>query len=290
VGLTADDIMAKLLQLEAQISELKSRIVIDGDQVKITEGLSDIDDNLGCITAGEFRAGIGTPGHGFTGTRIAYPPMRYNTKFWHIAGVDNDEIQWGANSTSGKIMAGAGAITLDAMGVRIKTEGIANYHRRPMSIWHPGDSLEFAMRIRDPDINDCDAPGLPRRQANLIYRAPGTVATYPFWSMDYQQWNNDTTAGTDAVRWQIRHGIMPTSTGTASFGISHYTGQAAASDNKTQFAVTKTSSDEPVEVYLETKTQHFEILDADTTSASAEGWIEIKIGSNVSYIRTYDAK
>lgn len=277
--------MEKLLQLEAQIDELKSRIVISGDQVRIMEGLSDIDDNLGCITAGEFRAGIGTPGHGYTGTRMAYPPMRYDTKFWHLAGVDNDEIQWGANSTSGKIMAGAGAVTLDAMGIRVKTEGVENYHRRPMAVWTPGDSLELALRIRNPDPD-----GYCPRLGNLTYRAPGTTSTYPFWTLDFQVIHNDTVAGTDALLWRTVVGGQPTSTSSPLFDVRHYVGQGAATDNRTDYMMTTYTTDNPVRLYMLTAAQEFEIVDADTVGASAEGWIEVEIGNVVSYIRTYATK
>jgi len=109
--------MKKLVELQAQLDELKS-IAIAADQIAITNGLSDIDANLGLVTAGEVRSGNGQlPGHGFTGTRLAYPPLTYGGKTYHLVGVNNDTLQFGLSADDGTAVAGGGNIIIDADGI-----------------------------------------------------------------------------------------------------------------------------------------------------------------------------
>lgn len=61
-----------------------------------------------------FLAGIGHWGDDFTGLRIAYPGT------YSIAGYDGQVLQWGVDG-SGSLLAGAGAVLLDADGITIKS-------------------------------------------------------------------------------------------------------------------------------------------------------------------------
>jgi hypothetical protein len=82
--------------------------------------LSDISDDLGLITSGEFRVGNGNePGDGFSGVRIAYPPMSYDGDDWNIVGIFNDVLEFGLNSDDGSayFAGGHGTINLDGINL-----------------------------------------------------------------------------------------------------------------------------------------------------------------------------
>ena len=83
-------------------------------------GLSDISERLGLVRAGEFRTGNSIePGRGFSGVRIGFPGFTYDSEEWHVAGVDNDVLQFGLRASDGVALAGAGKVILDADGVTI---------------------------------------------------------------------------------------------------------------------------------------------------------------------------
>ncbi len=85
------------------------------------------------ITAGELRLGNfpAQPGSGlFSGVRIGYPAFEYpagSGQFYHIVGVNNDVIMVGLDAATGKLLAAAGAMIVDNLG--ITTTGI-NYFIR----------------------------------------------------------------------------------------------------------------------------------------------------------------
>lgn len=82
--------------------------------------LSDISDDLGLITSGEFRVGNGNePGDGFSGVRIAYPPMTYSSMEWNIVGINNDVIQFGLNSDDGSAYFAGGNGVIDSEGINL---------------------------------------------------------------------------------------------------------------------------------------------------------------------------
>jgi hypothetical protein len=88
----------RLERLEGQVSA--------ADQVGAIEGLSDIEDNLGLISAGEIRFGTGAPGKpSFTGLRIrgGDTQMYYGSTDYLMAGVDADTMQWGVRSCDGSL-------------------------------------------------------------------------------------------------------------------------------------------------------------------------------------------
>jgi hypothetical protein len=110
---------ARVLQLEAQVEQLFGEVSnISANTITTINGLSDIDINLGLVRAGEFRVGNNkNPGSGFIGVRMGYPAFLYNGEEWHVAGINNDVLQFGLRATDGKALAGAGAVVLDATGI-----------------------------------------------------------------------------------------------------------------------------------------------------------------------------
>ena len=94
-----------------------------GQQVHVVAGLSEISGDLGLVTAGEFRVhalgNTADPGKGFTGTRVSGAPMTYGARTVHVAGVNNDTLQVGFNSSDGTLYA----INVDISGTITATAG-----------------------------------------------------------------------------------------------------------------------------------------------------------------------
>lgn len=112
------EVLAILKQIREELPALIQRSKIQPGQITVGEGLSDISKRLGVVTAGEFRVGNGVePGLGFSGVRIGYPAFSYASSSWHIAGINNDVIQFGLDATTGKAIAGGGVVTLDSVGL-----------------------------------------------------------------------------------------------------------------------------------------------------------------------------
>ncbi len=114
-----EDIKAQCQKILDYLQDLPSLIKISAQQVVLTQ-LSELAKSLGLITAGELRVGNGKePGQGFTGVRIAYPPMLYNGEYWYDVSVDNDVLQIGRNVSNGKFYAGQGVVVFDSDGINI---------------------------------------------------------------------------------------------------------------------------------------------------------------------------
>jgi hypothetical protein len=119
---TLEEILARVNEVAATLEGLAGEIVIGPQQITIVQGLSDIDESLGTVLAGEFRAGNNVlPGDGFSGVRIAYPPLTYGSETWNIAGVEDDVLQFGLRASDGAAVAGAGTITLNNNGLLINS-------------------------------------------------------------------------------------------------------------------------------------------------------------------------
>ena len=70
MGTTLDDVKMTLDRIEAGMGDLLNRLVIDGSHIQTTH-LSDINQSMALILAGEFRTGHGDPCRGFSGVRMA---------------------------------------------------------------------------------------------------------------------------------------------------------------------------------------------------------------------------
>ena len=120
----SDEIREIIRDLRQVLDLLQSKIsdrTVSGAQVQVVEGLSDITEKLGLITAGEFRSGNGEkPGSGFTGMRMGYPAFVYDGESWHFVGINNDTLQFGVNAEDGKAYAGGGAVVLSEDGITIR--------------------------------------------------------------------------------------------------------------------------------------------------------------------------
>ena len=96
---------------------------LETKSVKIRD-LSELSNDLGLITSGEFRAvtdpdNSTEPGSGFTGVRISGAGVEYDNTLWNIAGVKEDVIQFGLGIDDGKAYAGQGAVRIDQSGISL---------------------------------------------------------------------------------------------------------------------------------------------------------------------------
>lgn len=121
---TLQDILNKLDDVTLLVQDLPAQFLMSGANIVVVGGLSDIAENLGLIQAGEFRTGNGElPGNGFSGVRIAYPSMTYDSEEWHIVGINNDTLQFGLRASDGAALAGGGKVVIDANGIEIEAGG-----------------------------------------------------------------------------------------------------------------------------------------------------------------------
>lgn len=109
-----------LKEINRKVDELPASLKVAAKQVFATE-LAAISTNAGLLTAGEFRVGNRQePGYGFTGVRMAYPPMTYGGAEYPFVSVNNDVLQVGISLADGKLYAGAGNILIDSVGITIR--------------------------------------------------------------------------------------------------------------------------------------------------------------------------
>lgn len=128
---TPEEILNRLTNLQYAIDTLPERLRVSAGQIVIVTGLSELSEDLGMVMAGEFRAGNRqAPSQGFSGMRMAYPALTYNSELWNLVGVNNDVLQFGVNAANGKLYAGGGSVIMDAEGLYIVGEGSSDYNKR----------------------------------------------------------------------------------------------------------------------------------------------------------------
>ena len=124
--------------LEAQLVEISNRLAMigmlpPGGEV-IQPGVIDYFPPL------DIRMGNGLqPGYGFSGLRIAYPPVTYNNESWNLVGVDDDVMKVGIRASDGTFLAGAGDVILDEDGIQlVQGTGDTNSLRWIDGVWTVG--------------------------------------------------------------------------------------------------------------------------------------------------------
>ena len=111
-------ILDEVKKLRQSVEDLPGQLRITGASVVVVNGLSDIDENLGLVQAGEFRSGNRvSPGDGFSGVRIGYPGFTYGGSIYNIAGVDADTLMFGLRSSDGAGVFGGGNGIIDRSGI-----------------------------------------------------------------------------------------------------------------------------------------------------------------------------
>lgn len=120
-----DNILERLEKLERQVQTLLTR---DTN----LDRMSDLTPDGGDIRAGRFlalSAGDEPTGSDAIGSFMSADGESFGGTIYHMGGVNGGTIQWGANSTTGKFQAGAGAVGIDANGISINgsdTPGLVN--------------------------------------------------------------------------------------------------------------------------------------------------------------------
>ena len=101
-----DKILSEIRQTNSLLEQLFARPII-GSQVRVVQGLSEISESLGVVTAGEFRVqksgNTADPGKGFTGLRIVGDAITVSGRNVHLAGINNDVLQVGINTEDGTL-------------------------------------------------------------------------------------------------------------------------------------------------------------------------------------------
>jgi hypothetical protein len=143
--------MASLAEIQALVEQIKSdlpllinRSQIAPKQIVTITGLSDISERLGLVQAGEFRAGNGVePGFGFKGVRMGYPAFAYANDTWHLAGVNNDVLQFGLSATDGKGYFAAGKALVGSDGMILEAQNNQSY----FILWKTDDDQTIVGKI-----------------------------------------------------------------------------------------------------------------------------------------------
>lgn len=167
---TLDDIMVKLQELKDDIDEAFKGQVLSAQQTRLINGLSDLDTRLGLVQAGELRSGNGVdPGKGFSGVRVAFPPMLYAGSEWNLVGVNNDELQVGIRAADGKLLAGGGQVRLDSDGIVIWNSGTND----PFIVFRESEGGLAVGQIFTNSSNnlEMDAYAYDSGQAKLVLRS-----------------------------------------------------------------------------------------------------------------------
>lgn len=114
-----EEIKQLLLQLRTMLEDLSAKIKISAQQITVNT-LSDISKTLGLVQAGEFRVGNSKePGSGFTGVRMAYPPIVVGNDSYPFGSWNTDVLQVGISLEDGKLYGGEGDVIIDSSGISI---------------------------------------------------------------------------------------------------------------------------------------------------------------------------
>ncbi len=123
---TLDGLSSQIQSLQQAFESAISTSKIAPNQIAIIRGLSDIDVNLGVVRAGEFLAlsrGTNPQSDDAIGTFISALGRIFNTKKYHIGGVNLGQLKWGANSETGELEAGDGTVVLTEKGLSVYSDG-----------------------------------------------------------------------------------------------------------------------------------------------------------------------
>ena len=119
---TLDQIYARVEQLRDELAVVVASAKLNPKQITIIQGLSEINASLGVMRAGEFLAlsdGEDPQDTDGTGTFISALGRTFASKLYHIGGVFNGDLKWGANAITGELEAGDGAVNLTANGLSL---------------------------------------------------------------------------------------------------------------------------------------------------------------------------
>jgi len=153
---TLDQIQDKVEQLRGELAVAIAAQKLSPKQITIVNGLSDINNSLGSVRAGEFLAlsnGEDPQDSNGTGTFISAAGRTFGSKQYHIGGVYNSDLKWGANALTGELEAGDGAVDLTANGLSLydgATE-IGRFGNLAGFLSYPATPAVYGMAMGDSD-------------------------------------------------------------------------------------------------------------------------------------------
>jgi len=156
VMVTLDDIKRAVDDLGNVIQGAIASGKINPKQIVIVQGLSDINTSLGTIRAGDFLAmssGEEPTAADGTGTFMSALGRMFGSKTYHIGGVKDGDLKWGANALTGELEAGDGAVNLTANGLSLydgATE-IGRFGNLAGFLSYPATPAVYGMAMGDSD-------------------------------------------------------------------------------------------------------------------------------------------
>ena len=162
---TLNDLYNEVSKLKDAIEVAISSAKLNPKQLSIVNGLSDIDISLGTVRAGQFFAlssGIEPTAADGTGTFISALGKIFGSKTYHIGGVDDGDLKWGANSVTGELEAGNGAVAVTEKGISLYngTTEVGRLGNLNGFLHYVADTYGFAIGTVDAYISWDPALGL----------------------------------------------------------------------------------------------------------------------------------
>jgi len=202
------EINDRLRDIKQLILDLPAELRIAGNQINVTT-LDEVSDCLGLVRAGEFRAGNNVdPGMGFTGVRIRYPGATYGDYKYAIAGVDNDQLQFGLRTSDGAGLFAGGLALIGATAIDINTlnyiirhtatnSGTTRIGKLMMAVPSGSSTPTWMLDLSEPSATLTELTTNGGFETNDFTGWTKTTETYGAWSIV----TSPIYSGTYAVKW-----------------------------------------------------------------------------------------
>lgn len=164
--------------LSAQITEIGNRLAMIG--LLIPGGEVILPPIIDFYPPIDMRLGNGLqPGFGFSGLRLAYPPVTYNNESWNLVGVENDVIKVGIRASDGTLVVHS---ALDVQNNFITSVADAVNPKDAVNLDtlldHIGTVLNYWLQA--DDVMDMGTLGGTDSSTELIDSTPLTLTTIYF--------------------------------------------------------------------------------------------------------------
>jgi len=222
---TLDQIYAKVEQLRGELAVVVASAKLNPKQITIIQGLSEINASLGVMRAGEFLAlsdGEDPQDADGTGTFISALGRTFASKLYHIGGVFNGDLKWGANAITGELEAGDGAVNLTANGLSLydgATE-IGRFGNLNGFLSYTTDTYGMAMGDSDQYMTYDQTNGLKIYGALVSDREILTADRTYYVATTGDDGNDGLAVGTPFLTIQKALDVVSTNIDSASFNIT----------------------------------------------------------------------
>jgi len=222
---TLDQIYAKVEQLRDELAVVVASAKLNPKQITIIQGLSEINASLGVMRAGEFLAlsdGEDPQDADGTGTFISALGRTFASKLYHIGGVFNGDLKWGANAITGELEAGDGAVNLTANGLSLydgATE-IGRFGNLNGFLTYTTDTYGMAMGDSDQYMTYDQTNGLKIYGALVSDREILTADRTYYVATTGDDGNDGLTVGAAFLTLQKALDVVSTNIDSASFDVT----------------------------------------------------------------------